>query len=112
MRLVGWGSVTGEASYMLVNILGTFDRERRWGAANNSRHSNPELDRLTERATATLDDAARERLLQEAVAMVDRETSLIPLFQLVNFWATRRGITYEPRMDERTTAMSARPAAN
>ncbi len=112
MRLVGWGSVTGEASYMLVNILGTFDRERRWGAANNSRHSNPELDRLTERATATLDDAAREQLLQEAVAMVDRETSLIPLFQLVNFWATRRGITYEPRMDERTTAMSARPAAN
>jgi hypothetical protein len=28
----------------------------------------------------------------------------------VNFWATRRGITYEPRMDERTTAMGARPA--
>jgi peptide/nickel transport system substrate-binding protein len=112
MRLVGWGSVTGEASYMLVNIMGTFDRERRWGASNNSRHSNPELDRLTERATATLDDGARERLLQEAVAMVDRETSIIPLFQLVNFWATRRGVTYEPRMDERTTAMNARPAAN
>jgi peptide/nickel transport system substrate-binding protein len=110
MRLVGWGSVTGEASYMLVNIFGTYDRERRRGAANNSRHSNPALDALTERATATLDDAARERLLQEAVAMVDRETSMIPLFQLVNFWASRRGVTYEARMDERTTAMGARPA--
>jgi peptide/nickel transport system substrate-binding protein len=110
MRLVGWGSVTGEASYMLVNIFGTFDRERRRGASNSSRHSNPALDALVERATATLDDAAREKLLQEAVAMVDRETSMIPLFQLVNFWATRRGITYEARMDERTTAMGARPA--
>jgi peptide/nickel transport system substrate-binding protein len=112
MRLVGWGSVTGEASYMLANIFATFDRERRLGASNNSRHSNPALDALLGRAAATLDDGAREKLLQEAVAMVDRETSMIPLFQLVNFWATRRGITYEPRMDERTTAMSARPAPN
>jgi peptide/nickel transport system substrate-binding protein len=110
MRLVGWGSVTGEASYMLVNIFGTYDRERRRGGSNSSRHSNPALDTLTERATAVLDDAAREKLLQEAVAMVDRETSMIPLYQLVNFWATRRGITYEARMDERTTAMGTRPA--
>jgi peptide/nickel transport system substrate-binding protein len=40
MRLVGWGSSTGEASYMLVNIFGTYDREKRWGAANNSRISD------------------------------------------------------------------------
>jgi peptide/nickel transport system substrate-binding protein len=110
MRLVGWGSVTGEASYMLVNIFGTYDREKRIGASNNSRHSNPALDALTARATATLDDEVREKLLQDAVAMVDRETAMIPLFQLVNFWASRRGITYEARMDERTTAMGARPA--
>jgi peptide/nickel transport system substrate-binding protein len=109
-RLAGWGSVTGEASYMLVNIFGTYNRERRTGASNNSRYSNPELDALTARAAGTLDDAEREKLLQEAVAMVDRETAMIPLFQLVNFWATRRGISYEPRMDERTVAMSARPA--
>ncbi|MGK7864383.1 ABC transporter substrate-binding protein [Falsiroseomonas sp. E2-1-a4] len=109
-RLAGWGSVTGEASYMLVNVLGTNNRERRTGASNNSRYSNPELDALTARAAGTLDDAEREKLLQEAVAMVDRETAMIPLFQLVNFWATRRGITYEPRMDERTVAMGARPA--
>ena len=64
MRLVGWGSVTGEASYMLANIFGTYDRERRRGAANSSRHSNPQLDALTERAVATLDDAQRETLLQ------------------------------------------------
>lgn len=110
MRLAGWGSVTGEASYMLANIFGTFDRERRRGSANSSRYSNPELDALTERAVATLDDTAREAMLRQGVAIVAETTAMIPLFQLVNFWATRRGFVYEPRMDERTTAMAVRPA--
>jgi peptide/nickel transport system substrate-binding protein len=110
MRLGGWGSVTGEASYMLVNIFGTYDRERRRGAANNSRFSNPALDALTDRAASTLDDAQREVLLREAVRIVTvDDVAMIPLYQLVNFWATRRGFAYEARMDERTTAMSVTP---
>ena len=110
MRLGGWGSVTGEASYMLVNIFGTYDRERRRGASNSSRYSNAALDALTERATATLDDAQREAMLRETVRMVADDQAMIPLFQLVNFWAARRGFAYDARMDERTTAMSTRPA--
>ncbi len=111
MRMGGWGSVTGEASYMLVNIFGTYDREARRGAANSSRYSNPALDALTARAAATLDDTQREAMLREAVKIVTvDDVAMLPLFQLVNFWATRRGVTYEARMDERTTAMGARPA--
>jgi peptide/nickel transport system substrate-binding protein len=110
MRLGGWGSVTGEASYMLVNIFGTYDRERRRGAANNSRYTNPALDALTDRAASTLDDAQREVMLREAVRIVSvDDVAMIPLYQLVNFWATRRGFAYEARMDERTTAMSVTP---
>ncbi|MBR0645784.1 ABC transporter substrate-binding protein [Plastoroseomonas hellenica] len=110
MRLAGWGSSTGEASYTLVNILGTYDRERRIGASNAARYSNPELDALTARAVATLDDGQREALLRDAVKMATDDLGMIPLFQLVNIWAHRRTIAFEPRMDERTTAMSARPA--
>ena len=69
IRLSGWGSVTGEASYALVNILGTFDREKRTGASNAGRYTNPALDALTERAAATIDDPTREALLREAVKM-------------------------------------------
>jgi peptide/nickel transport system substrate-binding protein len=110
MRLVGWGSSTGEASYMLVNIFGTVDRERRWGSANNSRISDRELDALTERASSILDDEKREAAQREAVKMATDRTLIIPLFQLVNSWALRRGLTYEARMDERTVAMGVRPA--
>ena len=109
IRLLGWGSVTGEASYALVNILGTFDREKRTGASNSGRYSNPELDALTARAAATIDDKAREALLQQATQMAMSDVAIIPLFQLVNSWAMRKGIAYAARMDERTTAMAARP---
>src|SRR4051794_26322416 len=108
IRLAGWGSVTGEASYALVNILGTFDREKRTGASNAGRYSNPELDALTARAAATIDDKAREALLRQAVKLAMDDVAIIPLFQLVNSWALRKGLAYDARMDERTTAMATR----
>nr|WP_282572007.1 ABC transporter substrate-binding protein [Roseomonas acroporae] len=110
IRLIGWGSQTGEASYALVNILGTYDPAKRRGASNSGRYSNPALDALTERAVATLDDPARERLLQQAVQMVADDVAIIPLHELVNSWAMRRGLRYEARMDERTMATHTRPA--
>jgi peptide/nickel transport system substrate-binding protein len=110
IRLGGWGSVTGEASYALVNILGTFDREKRTGASNSGRYANPELDALTARAASTIDDKTREGLLRQAVKMATDDVAIIPLFQLVNSWALRKGLTYDARMDERTLAMSTRPA--
>lgn len=109
MRLTGWGSSTGEASYALVNIMGTYDRERRTGASNGGRYSNPALDQLTARAVATIDDEAREMLLRQAVQMAMDDVALTPLYHLINTWAHRRSIHFEPRMDERTAAQSARP---
>lgn len=107
-RLGGWGSTTGEASYALVNILGTYDREKRTGASNSGRYSNPDLDALTERAAATIDDPTREALLRESVRLAMEDVAIIPLFQLINSWALKRGLRYEARMDERTIAMGVR----
>ena len=111
IRLVGWGSVTGEASYTLVNITATYDPAKRLGANNNGRYSNPELDALTERATSTLDNAEREKLLQQGVKMAMDDLAFIPLFQLVNIWALKRGLAYDARADERTVAQGVTPAA-
>ena len=110
IRLAGWGSSTGEASYAAINIMGTYNREQRRGASNAGRYSNPQLDALTDRATTILDDREREQVLREVVQLAMDDQALIPLFHLVNTWATRRGLTYEARMDESTRAMAARPA--
>lgn len=49
-------------------------------------------------------------MLREAVRSVTQDdVAIVPLRQLVNVWATRRGFACEARMDERTTAMSVTP---
>jgi peptide/nickel transport system substrate-binding protein len=108
IRLAGWGSTTGEASSMIINILATHDTAKRLGSNNHARYSNPELDDLLARASSTVDDAEREAVLRQAVKLATDEAAMIPVVQLVNIWAVRRGLAYTPRMDERTTAMGVR----
>ena len=108
MRLTSWGSVTAEASYMLVNIMQTFDREKRTGASNSGRFSSQELDAMVDRAVAIMDDGERERALRDIVKWVAENAPIMPIVQLNHTWASRRPITYQARMDERTTAMGAR----
>lgn len=110
VRMASWGSTPGEASYTLVNVIGTYSREKRWGSVNAGRYSNPALDALTDRALATIDDAKREAILREAVKLAMDDVAIIPVHQLMNFWAMRRGLTYEPRMDERTLAFRVAPS--
>ncbi|MDB5414009.1 MAG: transporter substrate-binding protein [Rubritepida sp.] len=110
MQMGAWGSATGEGSNYLVNIVSTYDRQRLTGANNNGRYSSAEFDSLTARASATMDDAAREALWREAVVKFADEVPQIQLVQLTNTWALRRGLQHEPRMDERTLAMGVRPA--
>jgi peptide/nickel transport system substrate-binding protein len=108
--LQGWGSPTGEAGYLLTNVLHTRDDEAGLGIFNNGRYSNKELDTRIVSAMATLDDMKREAELKQAVGMVAEDTGFIPLFMLKNNWATRKSIVIEPRRDERTLAMDVKPA--
>ena len=54
-------------------------------------------------------DPAREALRQQGVKLAMDDLGIVPLFQLVNSWAVRKGLRYTPRMDERTIAMGVRP---
>ena len=62
------------------------------------------------RGSATLDDAAREKIWHEAIARYADEEPLIQLVQYLNTWGLRKGLTHRPRMDERTLAMGVRQA--
>lgn len=105
--LVGWGSGTGEASSPLRSLLHTWDKERGFGASNRGRYSNPEVDALVEEALATVDDSKRADLLARATELAIDDIGIIPLHYQVNTWASKKGIKYIPRTDERTTAYSA-----
>ncbi|MCI0754341.1 ABC transporter substrate-binding protein [Teichococcus vastitatis] len=103
-----WGSTTGEAGSVLLNIVHSFDAPKRLGASNDTRYSNPALDAKIEEALSTMDPAQRERRVAAAVAESLGDLALIPMVLFKNAWAARRPLTYEPRMDEQTLAMGVR----
>ncbi|QRF68663.1 ABC transporter substrate-binding protein [Ponticoccus alexandrii] len=104
IHLIGLGNSTFDASSMLVNVLGSVDPENGMGASNQSGYGNPALDEMTLEALRISDDAAREAKLIEAVEMAMDDQAIIPLYQQSNAWALRDGLTYAPRIDERTVA--------
>jgi peptide/nickel transport system substrate-binding protein len=107
--LVGWGAETLEASSPLKALLATFNKEKGMGAANRGRYSSAKLDAALEQALATVDDARREKLLQQATEIGVGDLGIIPLYHQHNLWAARKGLTYTPRADERTLAYEFRP---
>ncbi|WP_424136281.1 ABC transporter substrate-binding protein [Roseomonas chloroacetimidivorans] len=102
----GWAS-PGHAGHPLVNVVSTYDRAKLTGSFNRSGYSNPALDALIGRAVRTLDDREREGLFRQAVAGAVEDVAIIPLYQLTNSWATRKGITYEATGYDYTRAVLA-----
>jgi peptide/nickel transport system substrate-binding protein len=108
--LVGWGAATGETSSPLRSLLATVEATSGMGASNRGRYSNPEMDRILADALKTVDDKAREALLQKAAEVAVGDLGVIPLHYEVSTWATRRGFTYKGRADQYTLASHLRPA--
>jgi peptide/nickel transport system substrate-binding protein len=107
--LFGWGTATAEASDVLIAQLATWDPAKGWGAANRGRYSNPALDKLITQALGTADDAAREKILQQATKLAMDDVGLIPLHIQKNIWATRAGLTYVPTVGENIDLRNVKP---
>ena len=107
--LTGWGAAgTGESSVPLNAVLHTYTPDQGAGAANRGRYSNPEFDRLLETAMTTFDGPKRAALLAHANEVAMADVAIIPLHVPLYRWATRKGLTYVPRMDTMTLAMGVR----
>jgi peptide/nickel transport system substrate-binding protein len=106
--LAGWGSGTGEVSSPLRALLATFNRDKGMGTANRGRYSNPKMDATLEEALRTVDDAKREKLLQQAVRLAMEGFGIIPIHYNINTWAAKNTLVYTPRSDEFTLAMGIR----
>lgn len=109
VSLSSWGNSTGSAAGVLGPALHTQDVAAGFGTSNYFAYSNPEVDELTELGLATMDDAERESLYQEAMRIAIEDNAYIPLFLMMNNWATRQGLSYEPRIDAQTNALGLRP---
>ena len=92
------------------SLIATNNPAKGLGTWNWGRYTNPAMDALLEQGLATVDNAKRDKLLQQATELVINDTGLIPLHFQVNTWAARKGLVYTPRTDERTYAHDVRAA--
>ena len=111
MWLAGWGAATGEISSPLIALVATRNPDTGMGATNRQRYSNPEIDALVTEAMRTVDEDAREALLQQASEMAMADYATIPLHFEVTPWAFREGLNLTPRADQYTLAMEIEPAS-
>jgi len=98
----GWMPDSADASSPLRAILATKNREKGFGAFNANGYSNPKVDELIEAAMGRLNDAERDKLLQEATSLALADQPIAPLHHQVNVWAARKGVRLTGRSDERT----------
>ncbi len=108
--LLGWGVGSNEGLNPLRAQLATWNPARGLGTANRGRYSNPAVDALIDQAMGTMDDSAREKLIQTAMKTAMDDVPVIELHLQKNIWAVRKGLSYEPRVDEATLAMGVHEA--
>ncbi len=104
VALKGYGSDTGEVGSSLVNVIESYNAEKRTGASNAGRYQNPRVDKAIDEALVTMDDNKRSKLFQEATRISMNDLAIIPLHFQKNVWASRMGIHYVARTDEFTIA--------
>lgn len=108
--LLGWGTATAEGTNPLRAQIATWDPRRGMGTANRGRYSNPAVDKLIDQALTTMDDAAREKTIQQATREAMTDVPVVMLHLQKNIWATRPNLVIDPRVDEETHAMNVHPA--
>lgn len=110
LRIAGWGTGTGEASYTLKGLLGTRDMEQGNGVSNYGGYSNPTLDRMVAEAIAMFDEGERRARLAAAMDLAMADRGVVPLHFQKALWAVRRNLRFTPTSDEFTLAIDAHPA--
>ncbi|WP_270934842.1 ABC transporter substrate-binding protein [Falsiroseomonas oryzae] len=113
LTMNGWGTLTGDATYMLASLLHTRGVDPRFGTFNRMRYSNAEVDRITRASLAVLDEGERQRLVEQGIRTAMDDHAVIPIVTLSAVWAINaRRLSFVARMDEETLAIDARaPAA-
>ena len=106
----GWGSQTGEGSYILSTAFHTREEGSGFGGFNHYHYSNPEVDEAIELAANELDEEMRRGLLEEAMTAAVEDLAAIPLVNLQSTWAGRAGMfDFTPRIDQETLGISVIP---
>jgi len=105
--MAGCCSSTGAALTPLTVLMGTRNKAKAIGTANRGRYSNPELDKLIEQGLVEMDAEKRATVVAKATEVAVEDMAVIPLYFLVNTWATRGKVGWEASIDDATVPRAA-----
>ena len=102
--LFSFGTTSASSADGLTSVLASWDPAHGMGAFNRARYSNAGFDKVLVAALGEFDEGKRNALLAEATHIAITDGAIVPLYWQVVHWATRKGLTYQPRRDEGTSA--------
>ena len=97
--LIGWSNTVQDLGDVFDHLLHSKDPKAQHGLNNETRFSDPEIDRWIRDAGSTLDSDARLPLLSRISDAADRESVVIPLIWEMKLWAGSKGLQWAPRSD-------------
>ncbi|MBU6498514.1 MAG: ABC transporter substrate-binding protein [Rhodospirillales bacterium] len=102
LSLGGWGYGTGEASDLLRHFVVSPMPARGLGGSDYGAYHSAAFDSAFLQAITTMNDGAREKLLEQATSIALADNALIPLHWETSVWAYKDRYTFIGRMDQRT----------
>jgi peptide/nickel transport system substrate-binding protein len=93
--LIGYGNSMFDAALALDRLYS----ERAKGETD---YSNPEVDELLDNAMVNMDPEERAKQYQKAQEIIAEERPQIYLYQLDAVYGVRKGLNFQPRLDEMT----------
>ena len=96
----GWGDNNRDAMFTLKPLYHSLN-EKGAGDTNYGNFRNAELDDLIDRAEGEMDREKRLTLINQAVAVLQRDVNVIPLHRQVIPWATRANVRVLHRADNK-----------
>jgi peptide/nickel transport system substrate-binding protein len=96
----GWGDNNRDAMFTLKPLYHSLN-EKGAGDTNYGNFRNPELDDLIDRAEVEMDREKRTALINQAIAVLQRDVNVIPIHRQVVPWATRANVRVLHRADNK-----------
>lgn len=107
--LFGFGASSGGEATILQQGIHTYDRQRRLGAWNMGRYSNPAIDAIIQKSLVEMDAPKRFALQADAMKKAMEDVAVIPFQSQPVIVATRRNLRYEVQANAYTLAEATFP---
>ncbi|MBC7624576.1 MAG: ABC transporter substrate-binding protein [Aeromicrobium sp.] len=96
----GWGDNNNDAMFTLKPLFHS-NSGKGAGETNYGNFKNVEVDQLISQAEVEMDLAKRQKMINDAVEIIQREVHVIPLHRQVIPWVTRANVTLVHRPDNK-----------